>query len=83
MRSISATDAQEQLPTLLADVDREPVVIRDQRRDVAVLLSTAAYDRLREAGVAEFQRFSDEVGQKAKAQGLNDEVLADLLSNEE
>lgn len=83
MRSISAAEAQEQLAALLTDVDREPIVIRDQRRDVAVLLSTAAYDRLREAGVSEFQRFSDEVGRKAQAQGMNDEVLADLLSNEE
>jgi hypothetical protein len=82
MRSISATDAQEQLPTLLEDVDREPVVIRDQRRDIAVLLSTAAYDRLREAAVSEFQRFCDEVGQKATNQGMKDEVLADLLARE-
>ncbi|MEO8725322.1 MAG: type II toxin-antitoxin system Phd/YefM family antitoxin [Acidobacteriaceae bacterium] len=82
MRSISATDAKQRLAALLDTVQREPVVIRRHDRDVAVLLSAAEYERLRDFYVSEFERFCDRVGAQAAARGMNEGVLNSLLSDE-
>jgi prevent-host-death family protein len=82
MRSVSATEAKQRLAALLDAAQREPVVIRRQKRDVAVLLSTQEYERLRALNRAEFQRFCDRVAEKAAARGLTEEKLAEILADE-
>jgi PHD/YefM family antitoxin component YafN of YafNO toxin-antitoxin module len=44
MQAISATDAK--LATLLTRAQREPVMIRSNNRDIAVMLSATEYQRL-------------------------------------
>lgn len=83
MRHVSATDAKQGLAALLDAAQREPVVIRRQKRDVAVLLSTAEYDRLRGLNIAEFQEFCDRVGRKAVEQGLTEKRLAALVADDD
>ncbi len=83
MRHISATDAKQKLAALIDAAQREPVVIRRQKRDVAVLLSTAEYDRLRGFNVAEFQEFCDRAGRKAVERGLTEKKLAALLADDD
>jgi antitoxin (DNA-binding transcriptional repressor) of toxin-antitoxin stability system len=46
MQAISATDAKLKLAVLLNRAQREPVMIRDNHRDVAVMLSATEYHRL-------------------------------------
>src|ERR1700749_5039161 len=46
MQAISATDAKLKLATLLNRAQREPVMIRRNDRDVAVMLSATEYNRL-------------------------------------
>jgi prevent-host-death family protein len=82
MRHISATDAKQRLAALLDAAQREPVMIRRQNRDVAVVLSPAEYDRLRGLNVEEFQEFCDRVGRKAVEQGLTEKKLAALLADD-
>nr|MBA3504280.1 type II toxin-antitoxin system Phd/YefM family antitoxin [Betaproteobacteria bacterium] len=65
MRSVSATEAKQRLAALLDAAQREPIVIRRQKRDAAVLLSPREYDRLRGLNAAEFQKFCDRVAEKA------------------
>ncbi|HTD55114.1 MAG TPA: type II toxin-antitoxin system Phd/YefM family antitoxin [Silvibacterium sp.] len=79
MRAISATDAKQNLAALLDAAQREPVMIRRHDRDVAVLLSADQYERMRGARVEEFQRFCDRVAEQAKARGMNEEVLEEIL----
>ena len=79
MRSISATDAKQRLAALLDAAQREPVVIRRQNRDVAVIMSAEEYERLRDLNAAEFQRFCDRVAENAKARGLTPAKLEKLL----
>lgn len=55
MLTISATDAKRAFATVLKSTAREPVLIQKQRRDVAVLLSIADYERLTRANVQAFQ----------------------------
>jgi len=79
MRHVTATDAKQRLAALLDAAQREPVVIRRQKRDVAVILSAEEYDRLRSFNVAEFDRFCDRVGAKATARGLTARKLQQIL----
>jgi prevent-host-death family protein len=79
MLSVSATDAKQRLAALLDAAQREPVVIRRQKREVAVLLSRREYDRLRALNVEEFQRFCDRVASRAAERGLTESKLAKLL----
>lgn len=81
MRHVSATDAKQRLAALLDAAQREPVVIRRQKRDVAVLLSPQEYNRLRALNAEEFQQFCDRVGKRAVARGLTERKLAQLLAN--
>lgn len=79
MRAVSATEAKQRLAALLDAAQREPVVIRRQNRDVAVIMSAEEYERMRDFNAAEFQRFCDRVADQAKARGLNQAALDDLL----
>ena len=82
MRSVSATQAKQRLAALLDAAQREPVMIRRQNRDVAVLLSPQEYDRLRALNTDEFQRFCDRVGERAVARGMTQEEPAEILFDE-
>ncbi len=73
MRSVSATEAKQRLAALLDAAQREPVMIRRQNRDVAVLLSPQEYDRLRAPNTDEFQRFCDRIGERAAARRMTEE----------
>ena len=82
MRYISATDAKQRLAAVLDAAQREPVTIRRQNRDVAVLLSPQEYDRLRALNIEKFQRFCDRIGERAAAQGMTEEKLTEILADE-
>jgi len=82
MRYVSATDAKQRLAALLDAAQREPVLIRRQNRDVAVLLSVEEYDRLRALNAEEFQRFCDRIAEQAVARGMTEEKLAEILADE-
>jgi prevent-host-death family protein len=81
MRYVSATDAKQGLAAVLDTAQREPVVIQRQKRDVAVVLSVQEYEKLTALSIAEFQRFCDEVAERAAARGLTEDGLADLLGD--
>ena len=46
MKTISATDAKVRFAALLDDAKREPVLIRNHNRDVAIIMSPLDYARL-------------------------------------
>jgi prevent-host-death family protein len=80
MRTVTATEAKQNLGALLDNAQSEPIVIRRQKRDIAVILSAREYDRLRAMNIAEFERFCDQVGEQAKTAGMTEEKLAEILS---
>ena len=82
MRYVSATEAKQALSAVLDAAQREPIVIRRQNREVAVLLSMQDYEKLTAINVAEFQRFCDRVGEQAAARGMSEGKLAKILSDE-
>ena len=82
MRYVSATDAKQRLAALLDAAQKEPIVIRRQKRDVAVLLSPEEYQRLRGFNTSEFQSFCDHVANRAAARGMTEEKLQAILADD-
>jgi prevent-host-death family protein len=82
MKTVSATDARQHLNTLIEEVRREPVLIRRQNGDAAVLIAPAEYERLCARNAEEFQRFCDRIAERAAARGLTPDKLAELLADE-
>ena len=82
MYSISASDARQELAKVIETAQQGPVMIQRQKRDVAVVLSVADYERLVYLNQAEFRRFCDQVGERAAQAGLTEEKLAALLNDD-
>jgi antitoxin Phd len=83
MRYFSATEAKQAFGTALDAAQREPVVIRKQNRDVAVLLSAEEFGKLRGLRIAAFDTLCDRIAAKAKSRGLDDTAYADLMRDVE
>lgn len=79
MRTISATDAKQRLAALLDAAQREPILIRRQNRDVAVIMSAEEYQRIRGVRDDDFEKFCDRVGAEAVKRGLTEKTLADIM----
>jgi prevent-host-death family protein len=82
MRYVSAAEAEQALAAVLDAAQTEPVVIRRQARDVAVVLSVQEYERLAGLNVEQFQQFCDRIAEQAKARGLSEEKLSEILADE-
>ncbi|MDE0224302.1 MAG: type II toxin-antitoxin system Phd/YefM family antitoxin [Gammaproteobacteria bacterium] len=73
MRYVSASDAKQRFAALLDTVQREPVTIRRQNHEVAVVISSTDFKRLTSNNVEVFRRFCNRVSARAKARGLTQE----------
>jgi prevent-host-death family protein len=83
MKSVPATEAKNRLGAILDEAQREPIVIRRQDRDIAVVLSMADYERLRTGNIRAFLDLRNEVAAQAAAGGLTEKRLAKILNARE
>jgi prevent-host-death family protein len=83
MKTVPATEAKNRLWAILDDAQREPIVIRRQDRDIAVVLSMADYERLRSGNSQAFLDLRNQVAAEAAANGLTEERLNELLADDD
>lgn len=83
MKTIPISETNDRLDSILDAVKQEPVVIRKEDEDVAVVLSMAEYERLRAGNIRAFLDLRNEVAAQAAANGLTEARLADLLARDE
>ncbi len=82
MKHVSATEAKQRFASIIDAAQHEPVAIRRQNREVAVVLSTREYDRLRGLNIQELETFCDQVAENARQRGLTESALEDLLQKD-
>ena len=82
MKTVAATEAKNRFGAILDEAQREPIVIRRQDRDIAVVLSMAEYERLRSGNIRAFLDLRNEIAREAAAKGLTEERVAELLSGD-
>lgn len=83
MKSVAATEAKNRLGAILDEAQREPILIRRQDRDIAVVLSMADYERLRSGNIQAFLDLRNQVAAEAAANGLTEERLNELLVDDD
>ncbi len=83
MQYVTATEAKQKLAAMLDTAQSEPVTIRKQNRDVAVVMSSKEYNRLRGLNVEELEAFCDRMSDKAKKSGLTEAKLNEILASED
>ncbi|WPF88880.1 type II toxin-antitoxin system Phd/YefM family antitoxin [Cyanobacterium aponinum AL20118] len=82
MQFVTATEAKQTFASVIDKAQREPVVIRKQNRDVAVIMSMEDYNRITRTNIQEFQQFRANIGRKAQENGLTEDILNELLKDD-
>lgn len=82
MKTFAATEAKQRFGAVIDAAQREPVVIRRQNRDVAIVLSPEDYERIRKFNTVELDKAWDELSRQAQANGLTEEILEEILADD-
>jgi PHD/YefM family antitoxin component YafN of YafNO toxin-antitoxin module len=82
MLSYTASHAKQNFAAMIDSAARQPVVIRRQKREVAMVISPDEYRRFNRLNVDEFLSFCDAAGRVAAQNGMTESVLAELLAEE-
>jgi prevent-host-death family protein len=83
MKTVAATEAKNRLGAILDEAQHEPIVIRRQDRDIAVVMSMAEYERLRAGNIQAFLDLRNQVAVEASANGLTEARLTELLAGDD
>ncbi|HEY3159694.1 MAG TPA: type II toxin-antitoxin system Phd/YefM family antitoxin [Vicinamibacterales bacterium] len=83
LKTVPATEAKNRFGAILDHAQREPVVIRRQDRDIAVVLSMADYERLRSGNIQAFLDLRKQIADEAAANGLTEKSLNELLADDD
>jgi len=82
MKFIDEAEAQARLDEILDEVQRQPIVIRRQGRESAILLSLVEFERLRSNNIRAFLELRNGVAREANEAGLTEEGLIRLLNED-
>ena len=80
MRVLNTQEDSGEIIALLDQVDSEPVLIRRNDRDAAVMLSPARYRQIQQRLTDDLIRLMNEMGRQAQENGLTPEILDEILA---
>src|SRR6266508_6906963 len=75
MKTVSETEATTRLDAILDEAQREPIAIRRDDRDIAVVVSLKEYERFRELNVQAFLDLRRQVASEAAANRLSEQRI--------
>jgi PHD/YefM family antitoxin component YafN of YafNO toxin-antitoxin module len=82
MKSIDEAEAQARLDEVLEEAQRQPIVIRREGADCAIVLSMREYELLRADSVRAFLALRNDIAREASEAGLTEEAIDALLSDD-
>jgi PHD/YefM family antitoxin component YafN of YafNO toxin-antitoxin module len=82
MKSIDEAEAQARLDEILDEVQQQPIALRREGADIAVVLSMPEYERMRQAAIREFLALRNEIAREVRASGLTEARLLELLNTD-
>lgn len=82
MKSIDEAEAQARLDEILDEVQRQPIMIRRQAKESAIVLSLVQFERLRSDNIRAFLELRNDVAREANEAGLTEAGLI-RLQNED
>lgn len=82
MKTISALDAKNRFGELIEAAQRQPVAVTRNGRPSVIVLSADSYARRQRMARERLQQAMERASAYAKAQGLTEETLAELLADE-
>lgn len=82
MQTYTANQAKTRFGEMLDRVQREPVQVTRHDRVVGVMVSAEDYEAMRQFYADRLIRLMDETGARARANGLTEDKLAELLADE-
>jgi len=80
MRVLNAQEDSGEIIALLDQVDSEPVLIRRNDCDAAVMLSPARYREIQQNLTDALIRLMNDMGRQAQENGLTPEILDEILA---
>jgi len=82
MKSVTALEAKNRFGEVLEAAQRQPVSITRNGRPSVVMISAESYARRQRMARERLSQAMGRAGEHAVAQGMSDEVLDQLLSDE-
>jgi hypothetical protein len=80
MRSMTVKEARDSFDRMLETAKREGVVLRDDGKDVAAVVSPSDAELIRRAKALAVIRARDELAADAQDKGLTEEILAEIMN---
>ena len=82
MKSVTALEAKNRLGEVLEAAQRQPVSITRNGRPSVVMISAESYARRQSMARSRLRQAMQHSGEHAVAQGMNEDVLDQLLADE-
>ena len=80
MRAMTVKEARDSFDRMLEMAKREGVVLRDEGRDVAAVVSPADAEMIRRAKALAVVKARDDLAEDARDKGLTEEILVEILT---
>lgn len=80
MITMTSSEVRQNFGEFLEKGSRQPIIVKRQNREVGAFVPIEDYNRLRKLRMEELDQAVSALSDEAKANGLTEEILGDILS---